>query len=108
MKNKTGLIWLWTIRGRLTLFSLFIALVPIVLIGILVFRRARENIYTQMGEIVQQVAVSTSAEVQRFLADRRGAEEMSAQVEEVMASSHELANLAGQLRTAVAKFQVGI
>ncbi len=72
MKNKTRLTWLWTIQGRLTLFSLFIALVPIVLIGILVFRQARANIYAQMGQIVQQVAVSTSGEVQRFLADRQG------------------------------------
>ena len=61
-----------TIRGRLLFFSLLFSLLPVIIVGVLVFYQARQSLHEQVGTTVLQIAEVIAADIQRFLDDHAG------------------------------------
>jgi len=61
-----------SIRTKLIVSSLIFALLPLVVVGVLVYMQVQDNLQAQVGQSIESVAVASGAEAERLLADRYG------------------------------------
>jgi signal transduction histidine kinase len=69
----------WGIRERLIVFSLLFAVLPVVIVGVVVFVQGRDSLRAATGSAVQEVAAATGADAERFLASRQSDVQVLAQ-----------------------------
>jgi PAS domain S-box-containing protein len=60
------------IQGRLTLYSLLFALIPLLIVGVLSFTAARDSLRQEATTVTSQLLESVSTDIQTFFFERRG------------------------------------
>ncbi|MBL8156871.1 MAG: GAF domain-containing protein, partial [Anaerolineae bacterium] len=73
--------WYASFRWRIFAFTLLAALIPVIIVGVRLFRQSSAALQEQIGSSVQGIAAAVGSDVQRFLTERLGDIEVMSKAE---------------------------